>query len=47
MLTEDKEFSIYVSLAHISPYRDKINPMFFLDYINSSFAKFQFDKNLV
>ena len=47
MLTEEKEFAIYVSLAHISPIREKINSTFFLDYINSSCAKFQFDKNLI
>ncbi len=47
ILEDEKEFAIYVSLAHISPIRKIVNPYFLLDYINSKFAKFQFDRNLV
>jgi type I restriction enzyme S subunit len=47
MLEIEKEFSIYVSLAYISPKRDLVNPLYFLYYINSRFAKIQFNKNLV
>ena len=47
MLEEMKEFAIYVSLAHISPKTDLVNPNFLLYYINSKFAKVQFNKDLI